>query len=89
MSPRPKRPTWIAATSDPDGNEVAGVAVVASYQTMPHTERPYKLRGDASTAKTRRKVEFALTRDEARKVVEDWVSMGLFGRHGRIETGAA
>lgn len=54
-----------------------GVAVMASVQTLPETDRPYKLRGVSNTPKTRRYVTLSLTPDEARKAVSDWVSMGL------------
>lgn len=74
---------YIRATADTT-NEVKGVAVVGSYQMSPPTERPFHVHGDASTAKTRRLVEVALTRAEAQRLVQDWVNMGLFGRHGRV-----
>jgi hypothetical protein len=61
-----------------------GVAVVASVQTLPETRKPYHVRGVSFTDKTERHIDLRLTDDEARKLVEDWVSMGLFGKHGRV-----
>lgn len=49
-----------------------GVAVVASYQSSPKTDRPYHVTGRADTPNTVRHVQIALTRDEARKLVADF-----------------
>lgn len=81
------RRLYTRATADLT-HAVNGVAVVGSYQTAPPTDSPFKVHALLRTAKTERYIEVALTRLEARKLVEDWVSMGLFGRHGRIETKA-
>jgi len=77
------RRTYIRAQPDP-GHSAEGVAVAASYQMNPRTGTPYKARGIAHTAKTERTVEISFTPAEARKLVEDWISFGLFGRHGRV-----
>jgi hypothetical protein len=44
------------------------------------------VRGVSFTDKTERHIDLRLTDDEARKLVRDWVSMGLFGKHGRVVT---
>jgi hypothetical protein len=78
---------YIAAVADTScAHSGTGTAVVGSYQTSPQTGRRYKVRGVAHTPKMARQVEVALTHDEARKLVQDWISFGLFGRHGRIVT---
>lgn len=76
---------YIAAVADTSrAHSASGTAVVGSYQTMPQTARPYKVRGVAHTPKTARHIEVALTQDEARALVLDWIAFGLFGRNARI-----
>lgn len=70
------RRLYTEAQADPQ-RQSEGVAVVGSFQTLPATDRPFKVRGVSFTPKTRRDVVVSLTEDEARKLVRDWVSFGL------------
>jgi len=80
-----KRRQHLSAVAD-STRAVDGVAVIASFQSYPPTGRPYRLRARSDTAKVTRYITVALNADEARKLVADWLSMGLYGRHGRIES---
>lgn len=73
---------WIRALASFDEK------TVGSVQQFPATGRPYKIRahGTSASGKTYYRVEVFLSQDQAKKLCEDWVSMGLFGRHGRIIT---
>ena len=70
---------------------VAEDSTAGSYQMMPPTQKPWKVRGltHGKTGSTTTYVTIALTKEQAAKLTEDWTKMGLFGRHGRIETKAA
>jgi hypothetical protein len=78
------RKQHIAAIGDPT-SKVGDVAVVGSWQSSPQTDKPWHIRAASFTDKTERFIDVRLSGDEAQKLVQDWVAMGLFGRHGRIE----
>jgi hypothetical protein len=69
-----KRTQYLQAVPDRERSLPNGVRVVASYQTLPVTRRPFKVRGVVETDKLRRIVEIALSCDEARKLVDDFQS---------------
>lgn len=83
-TPRKRRAQYLVALADAEQTDDRGVAVVGSYRTYPTSEALFILRAVAHTDKTERYVTVGLTRDEARKLVRDYVSFGLFGPHGRI-----
>lgn len=75
---RTRRP-YVRALADPDHvTQPEGIAVVASYQSSPITDVPFKVRGIIPGSQLRRKVDVivdvALTRAQAAKLVSDFSS---------------
>jgi hypothetical protein len=77
MTGRAKSPRQLIEAVADERQQVAGVAVVASFQMTPETDRPRKVRGIDHSTKYPRLVSIALTSAEARKLVADWQSTGL------------
>ena len=59
---------------------------VGSYQMTPPTTAPFNVRGEgvSESSKTIYDVCISLTREQAQKLCQDWIKMGLFGAHGRV-----
>lgn len=73
------RKQYVRALADPEHvTNPGGIAVVASYQSSPITDVPFKVRGIVSASTMRRKtdliVDVALTRAQAVKLCEDFAS---------------
>jgi hypothetical protein len=84
-APPRRRVQRLRAVAD-DVRTVDGVPVVASYQTIPHTARPFHLRAVSRTARLERHVLVELTEAEARKVIADLAS--FLGEHVTFASGA-